>query len=144
MEILKIAIELVFYMERMVNIMNKLRVWWIPQVGAISEAFYVPVQSVEEGKKVVDMLAAYDAFQLQNRIKPDYSNAGGLQVYNPEIADYEDWYLETEDDLAKYDDYLNELENDGKNTNDENYEFYNKEYEKVYGHSAFDNNDNFN
>ena len=31
--------------------MSKLRVWWIPQVGAISEAFYVPVQSVEEGKK---------------------------------------------------------------------------------------------
>ena len=83
-------------MERKVDIMSKLRVWWIPQVGAISEAFYVPVQSVEEGKKVLDMLAAYDAFQLQNRIKPDYSNAGGLQIYNPEIADYEDWYLETE------------------------------------------------
>ena len=79
-------------------IMSKLRVWWIPQVGAISEAIYVPVQSVEEGKKVLDILAAYDAFQLQNRIKPDYSNAGGLQIYNPEIADYEDWYLETEDD----------------------------------------------
>ena len=83
-------------MERKVDIMSKLRVWWISQVGAISEAFYVPVQSVEEGKKVLDMLAAYDAFQLQNRIKPDYSNAGGLQIYNPEIADYEDWYLETE------------------------------------------------
>ena len=90
-------------MERMVDVMeNKLRVWWIPQVGSISEAFYVPVQSVEEGKKVLDMLAAYDAFQLQNRIKPDYSNAGGLQIYNPEIADYEDWYLETEDEF--YDD----------------------------------------
>ena len=75
---------------------KKLRVWWIPQVPM--GAFYIPVESVEEGKKVLDMLAAYDAFQLQNRIKPDYSNAGGLQVYNPEIADYEDWYLETEDD----------------------------------------------
>ena len=77
--------------------MNKLRVWWIPQVG-INETFYVPVNTPEEGKKVLDILAAYDAFQLQNRIKPDYSNAGGLQIYNPEIADYEDWYLETEDD----------------------------------------------
>ena len=52
--------------------------------------------------------------------------------------------IKTEDDLAKYDDYLNELENDGKITNDENYEFYNKAFEKVYGYSAFDNNDNFN
>ena len=91
--------------------MSKLRVWWIPQVGAISEAFYVPVQSVEEGKKVLDMLAAYDAFQLQNRIKPDYSNAGGLQIYNPEIADYEDWYLETDDDyFDDVDDYCEQCE----------------------------------
>ena len=91
--------------------MSKLRVWWIPQVGAISESFYVPVQSVEEGKKVLDMLAAYDAFQLQNRIKQDYSNAGGLQVYNPEIADYEDWYLETEDDyFDDVDDYCEQCE----------------------------------
>ena len=91
--------------------MSKLRVWWIPQVGAISKAFYVPVQSAEEGKKVLDMLAAYDAFQLQNRIKPDYTNAGGLQVYNPEIADYEDWYLETDDDyFDEVDDYCEQCE----------------------------------
>lgn len=96
---------------------QKLRVWWIPQVGVDSEAFYVPVQSVEEGKRVMDILAAYDAYQLQNRIKPDYSNVGGLQVYNPETADYEDWYLETEDDyFDDVDEYIestdkaNELE----------------------------------
>ena len=52
--------------------------------------------------------------------------------------------IKTEDDLEKYDDYLNELENDGKITNDENYELYNKAFEKVYSHSAFDDNDNFN
>ena len=28
---------------------KKLRVWWIPQVPM--EAFYIPVESVEEGKK---------------------------------------------------------------------------------------------
>ena len=32
---------------------DKLRVWWIPQVGSTSKPFYVPVQSVEEGKKGV-------------------------------------------------------------------------------------------
>ena len=52
--------------------------------------------------------------------------------------------IKTEDDLAEYGDYLNELENDGKITNDENYELYNKAFEKVYSHSAFDDNDNFN
>ena len=86
-------------MERMVIIMeNKLRVWWIPQVGAISEAFYVPVQSVAEGKKVLDMLAAYDAFQLQNRVKPDYCNVGGLQMFDEEECEWNDWYMETDED----------------------------------------------
>lgn len=31
--------------------MSKLRVWWIPQVGADGGAFYIPVNTVEEGKK---------------------------------------------------------------------------------------------
>ena len=74
---------------------NKLRVWWIPQVWS-SKTFYVPVQSVVEGKKILDILAVYDGFQLQNNIKPDYCNVGGLQM----LMDGElvDWYQETEDD----------------------------------------------
>lgn len=35
--------------------MDKLRVWWIPQVGATEGAFYIPVETIEEGKKVMDM-----------------------------------------------------------------------------------------
>ena len=31
--------------------MDKLRVWWISQVGATKDSFYVPVETVEEGKK---------------------------------------------------------------------------------------------
>ena len=77
--------------------MYKLRVWWIPQVG-VSEAFYVPVESPEEGKKVMDMLAAYDAFQLQNKVKPDYTNVGGLQMWSEEEREWNDWYMETDDD----------------------------------------------
>lgn len=91
--------------------MSKLRVWWLPQIGA-SEPFYVPVQNAEEGKKVLDILAAYDAFQLQNRIKPDYSNTGGLQLYNSETQEYEDWYFETKDDYYEdLDDYISDLDN---------------------------------
>lgn len=36
--------------------MDKLRVWWIPQAGATEGAFYVPVKTVEEGKKVMEMI----------------------------------------------------------------------------------------
>lgn len=63
--------------------MGKLRVWWVPQVG-IRQTFYIPVKTVEGGKKIMDILAAYDLFQLQNNVKPDYSNVGGLQMWDEE------------------------------------------------------------
>lgn len=80
---------------------QKMRVWWVPQVGDGSEPFHVPVTSVEEAKKVLDILAAYDGYQLWNNIKGDYSNTGGLEVLN-ESGEWEGWELETESDI--YDD----------------------------------------
>lgn len=56
-----------------------LRVWHIPQVPM--DAFYVPVGSPEEAAKVLNVLANYDIFQYQKRVKPDYCNAAGLEVY---------------------------------------------------------------
>lgn len=56
-----------------------LRVWHIPQVPG--RPFYVPVDSLKEAKKILDVLANYDSFQFENNIKPDYSNAAGLEEY---------------------------------------------------------------
>jgi len=42
-------------------------------------AFRVDVDSVDEGVKLMTVLADYDAFQYDNNIKPDYSNIGGLE-----------------------------------------------------------------
>ena len=85
--------------------MSKLRVWWIPQVG-IEQTFYVPVSTVEEGKKILDLLAAYDAFQFQNNVKPDYCNVGGLQMLDETTGEWEDWFLESDyyfvDDVDDY------------------------------------------
>jgi len=68
---------------------GQLRVWHIPQVPMHS--FYVYVNTIQEGKLVLDTLAYYDLFQLKYNIKPDYSNAGGLQVYEKgEWCDWED------------------------------------------------------
>lgn len=80
---------------------KKMRVWWIPQVGA-KATFYVPVESVEEAKKFMDMLAAYDCFQYNHKIKPDYCNAGGLQMWDEEEQDWVDWYFDDGDNY--YDD----------------------------------------
>lgn len=88
---------------------QKLQVWWIPQVPM--KPFEVEVDSVETGVKILDVLAKYDAFQYENRIKPDYSNAGGLYIWD-EDSDGEgnpgwvDWYYEDNeqffDDLKEY------------------------------------------
>jgi len=56
----------------------KIRVWWIPQIPG--ECFRVDVDSINEGKRLMEILADYDLFQYDNNIKPDYSNAGGIEV----------------------------------------------------------------
>lgn len=86
----------------------KLRVWHIPQFP--SKSFYIPVNDIREAKKVMDILAAYDLFQLENNIKPDFCNASGVQQWDEQENEWIDWYLETEDDY--FDDIDEYLEKD--------------------------------
>lgn len=108
--------------------MSKLRVWWIPQVG-IEETFYIPVITPEEGKKFLDVLAAYDAFQLQNNVKPDYCNVGGLQVFDKEEQEWNDWFLETENDA--YEDIDKYCDSDSCQIKDELTNFTKELFEQI-------------
>lgn len=56
-----------------------LRVWWIPQVPGTP--FHVKVKNTDEAKLLLKTLANYDLFQFKNKIKGDYCNAGGLEVF---------------------------------------------------------------
>jgi len=68
---------------------GSLRIWWIPQIPG--KSFFVPVENISEAKKILCVLADYDIWQLENNIKPDFSNAGGLSVFNDgEWLDWED------------------------------------------------------
>jgi len=68
---------------------GQLRVWHIPQVPMY--AFHIYVSSVKEAKLVLEALAIYDLFQLQYKIKPDYSNAQGLEIWDgKEWIEWED------------------------------------------------------
>ena len=58
----------------------KLRVWWIPQIPM--KRFFVPVEGFVQAKLILEVLAHYDLFQLENNIKPDFANVGGLEVWN--------------------------------------------------------------
>ncbi len=60
----------------------KKRVWWIPQIPM--KAFFVEVRTFREARLLLDALAQYDLFQFKHKIKPDYANAGGLQVFDPD------------------------------------------------------------
>jgi hypothetical protein len=80
----------------------KLQVWWVPQMPM--KAFTVDVASVAEGVKLLNTLAKYDLFQYENKVKPDYSNAGGLNVWDAESREWTSWYDEKtgEDDPAEW------------------------------------------
>lgn len=74
------------------------RVWHIPQVPM--EPFYVEeIASLETAIMVRDVLAEYDLFQFENNIKPDYSNAQGIE----EFEDGE-WSEVDDDELAEWGD----------------------------------------
>ena len=76
------------------TMIGELRVWWIPQVPM--EPFYASVGTLREARLLLDTLADYDLFQIENRIKSDFSNVGGLQVFSSDAGDGEagwiDWY----------------------------------------------------
>lgn len=74
----------------------KLRVWHIPQVPG--KPFYVYTDDIREAKKIMDILASYDLFQLENRIKPDFTNVNGVQMWDKTEQEWIDWDIETEDD----------------------------------------------
>ena len=83
-----------------------LKVWWIPQLPM--KAFEYPVNSVQEGFILLDALAMYDAFQFENKIKPDYCNTGGLSVFDEDDIEEEDfdgwsdWCSEMGEDIDFY------------------------------------------
>lgn len=72
-----------------------LRVWWIPQVPG--KAFRVPVATPAKAKKLLSVFADYDLFQFKNKIKPDYCNAGGLEIF--EHDDWNEWHDEDGNDI---------------------------------------------
>lgn len=59
--------------------MNKLRIWVVPQIGSDAGTFVMPVPNPETGRRILDALANYDLFQFNNKVKPDYSSASGLE-----------------------------------------------------------------
>lgn len=78
---------------------NEFKVWWIPQ--APMTAFEVDVPDLETGVLLCNVLARYDAFQFEHKVKPDYCNVGGIRWRGPETSG--EWYdvdPDDEDDMV--------------------------------------------
>ena len=71
-------------------------VWWIPQVPM--KSFNVTIDSIQQGRFLLKALAEYDLFQLENRVKPDFCNAGGIAYKHPSLTEGEWWDFPDDDD----------------------------------------------
>ncbi len=72
-----------------------LKVWWVPQVPM--KPFEVEVSDLLQASFLLDALAQYDLFQLEHNIKPDYCNAGGLEIF--EEGEWVEWWDNEGDDF---------------------------------------------
>lgn len=68
------------------------RIWHVPQMPM--KAFYFEVPDLATARILVEAFALYDLFQYENRVKGDYANASGIQVWEDD-----EWVDVDEDEL---------------------------------------------
>lgn len=88
--------------------MKKLRISHYPQIPC--KAFTVEVKDLEEAKKMSDVLANYDLFQYENRIKPDYANVTVVEEFDEEEGEWISWCDDETgiDNIDEYFEYINQ------------------------------------
>lgn len=67
---------------------ERYRVWWVPRVPMPSFKYEVP--DLATAYLMTDLLAKYDLFQYENRVKGDYAYTGGVQRWVEEDQEWED------------------------------------------------------
>lgn len=77
---------------------GNLRVWHIPQIPG--KPIRISVRDLAEADLVMGTLAKYDEFQFDNNIKPDYSNAQGLEVFDG--SEWTSWYSDDGGEFDKF------------------------------------------
>lgn len=70
----------------------KLRIWWNSNFG--HKEFSYNVDYIQQARIFLDLLAKYDLY-LDDKI---VANVQGLQIYNEETKEWDEWYCEEEDE----------------------------------------------
>ncbi len=98
------------YIDNSVEKDGALRVWWIPQIPMM--AYHRTVDGPAQARFLLDALAHYDLFQYENNVKPDYSNAGGLEIFRS--GEWEEWEdPETGDDIERWESSVSQNQSHG-------------------------------
>jgi len=66
-----------------------LQTWIIPQIPG--KPFIVDVDSIAEGRKILDALSDFQLFMLAQNVMPDYSNVGGIRRFEYAFDGGFDW-----------------------------------------------------
>jgi hypothetical protein len=73
----------------------KFKAWYIPQVPM--KAFEVEVSSAAKAQTVLNMLTDFSNFEFENNVKPDYSDAGGVEEWDETGQEWFDYEPEAEE-----------------------------------------------
>ena len=67
------------------------------------QAFRYEVPDPQTARLILNLLADYDKFQLDNNVKPDYCNVGGLewQIDLGDGLEWMDWWNIDGDDIKR-------------------------------------------
>lgn len=73
-----------------------LRIYYIPQIPM--PAFRVEVANLATAHIVLDTIISFSVFEFENNIKPDYSDAGGIERWESDGYGGYDWFEVNQED----------------------------------------------
>jgi len=75
--------------------MAKFKAWYIPQVPM--HPFEVERPTAVEAQAALDLITDFSIFEFENKVKPDYSDAGGVEEWDETDQEWFDLEPEEED-----------------------------------------------
>jgi hypothetical protein len=69
------------------KVVSRFKVWYIPQVPGTE--FEVETEDLRTAAVVLETLRNFSLFEFDNRVKPDYSDAGGVAEW---YEDEQEWW----------------------------------------------------
>ena len=69
--------------------MAKFKAWYIPQVPM--KAFEVECETAAQALDALDLITNFSIFEFENKVKPDYSDAGGVEEWDEAAQEWFDF-----------------------------------------------------